>query len=84
LAAQVGGVVLVTVVVLAGQWAWVRSRTRQELAQAQEHGQVLAERLGGLGIILLFQCSKTKWGPWQKGNAKMRVLRFQKHEARVH
>ncbi len=41
---QVGGVVLVTAVVLAGQLARHQSRTRQQLAQVQERGLLLDER----------------------------------------
>lgn len=43
-AVQVGGVVLVTAVVLAGQLMRHRSQTRQQLAEVQERGLVLDER----------------------------------------
>jgi signal transduction histidine kinase len=41
---RVGGVVLVTVVVLAGQLVRHQSRTRQQLAEVQERGLLLDER----------------------------------------
>jgi signal transduction histidine kinase len=43
-AVQQGGVVLVTVVVVAGQLTRYRSRTHEQLVEAQGHGLVLAER----------------------------------------
>jgi signal transduction histidine kinase len=43
-AVQVGGVVLVTVVVLAGQLTRYRSRTHEQLVEAEGRGLVLAER----------------------------------------